>query len=304
MARKEAPLDVRIPSLSEDRPVLSRVGVVAVLGFVLGIAWPKLLGVKLGPDAPGGGKDAETEAAVAAAPTGSAAAAPPSAGDGAEDDAAEASTVTNKQRAILASLTVARCRDAKGKKLEEGTCAPLAAERWIEPRLRDLAGCPEAIGLEGDMELELDIDFDKKSVRVDQGRKSEFPTSTVRGVLKCAGDELGQLELEKIPHTQPRVTLLAKMRFVPPGKALEPEPAATGEKGEPAGDGKGEASLGTASVSWEKALLRDAPKDGKVVARVPQGSRVKILEQRDEWYLVQPAKGDAKGWVYRQAIGK
>ncbi len=307
MVRKEAPLDVRIPSALEDRPVLSRVGLVAVIGFALGIAWPKLLGVKLGPEVPGGSqKGPESPAEIVPAAPGSAAASPP---DDDDDDAAP-QAVTNKQRAVLTSLAVARCRDDKGKKLEQGSCAPLAADRWIEPRLRELASCPEAIGLEGDMELELELDFDKKSVRVDQsgkGGKSAFPSSTVRGVLKCAGDELGTLELEKIAHTQPRVTLVAKVRFVPPGKALEAEPTAEGGaegKAGAGGDKSEGGSLGTATVSWEKALLRDAPKDGKVVARAPQGSRVKILEQRDEWYLVQPAKGDAKGWVYRQAIGK
>ena len=180
-------------------------------------------------------------------------------------------------------------------------CAPITAERWIEPRVRSLATCPSSIGLEGELEIELDLDFEKKAIRVDQGAKSAFPTSTVRGVLKCAGDEMETLELDKIAHTQPRVTLLAKVTFVPPGKVVE-KPAA-GE-GEATGAPAGEAGLGTATVSWEKALLRDAPKDGKVVARVPQGSRVKILEQRDDWYLVSPPKGDTKGWVYRQAIGK
>lgn len=301
MARKEAPLDVRIPSPAEDRPVLSRVGIVAIVGFAIGIAWPKLVGVKLGPDAPGS-RDPEPAAATAPAapePSTSAAAAPAEAP--AEGDAAGP---TNKQRAVLTSLTLERCREAKGKKREgqgDGGCAPIAAERWIEPRVRSLATCPSSIGLEGDLAIELDLDFEKKAIRVDQAGKSAFPTSTVRGVLKCAGDEMETLELDKIAHTQPRVTLVAKVTFVPPGKALE-KPAAPGEA--EAADGAGEAGLGSATVTWEKALLRDAPKDGKVVARVPQGSRVKILEQRDDWYLVSPPKGDTKGWVYRQAIGK
>lgn len=302
MARKEAPLDVRIPTPAEDRPVLSRVGIVAIVGFAIGIAWPKLVGVKLGPDAPGSRDPEPAAIAAPAAPEPSASAAAPVASDAPE---AEAAGPTNKQRAVLASLTLARCRDAKGKKREgsgDAGCAPIAAERWIEPRIRSLATCPSSIGLEGDLEIELDLDFEKKAIRVDQGAKSAFPTSTVRGVLKCAGDEMETLELDKIAHTQPRVTLLAKVTFVPPGKAIE-KPAAAGE-GNAAGEPAGEAGLGSATVSWEKALLRDAPKDGKVVARVPQGSRVKILEQRDDWYLVSPPKGDTKGWVYRQAIGK
>lgn len=303
MARKEAPLDVRIPTLAEDRPVLSRVGIVAVVGFALGVAWPKLLGLELGPDAPGSREPSAAAAPAAPAPGPTAASA---AGPADDEPTPEASGPTNEQRAVLSSLTLLRCRDAKGKKREgsgDGGCAKIAAERWIEPRVRSLATCPAAIGLEGPLEIELDLDFEKKSIQVDQGKKSEFPSSTVRGVLRCAGDELESLELDKIPHTQPRVTLLARVTFVPPGKALEPPPTA-GDAEATAGDGAAAEGLGTATVTWEKALLRDAPKEGKVVARVPQGSRVKLLEQRDDWYLVTAPKGDPKGWVYRQAIGK
>jgi uncharacterized protein YgiM (DUF1202 family) len=39
-----------------------------------------------------------------------------------------------------------------------------------------------------------------------------------------------------------------------------------------------------------------------VVAKWPQGTRVKLLQQDDDWYLVE--SGKTKGWVYRQAIGK
>jgi hypothetical protein len=299
MSRTEAPLQVRIPTPGEDRPALSRVGVVAIIGFALGIAWPKLLGARLGPDVPGGSRPPAAVAEVAT--PGSASAAPGEAPVAPAGDAADAARPTNKQRALLTSLKVVGCRDKAGKKLDAAQCKPLAAERWVEPRLQELAVCPSVIGLEGVMELELDLDFEKKSIRVNPGEKSSFPNSTVRGVLNCAGEELGQLELEKIPHELPRSTLLAVVRFIPPGKTAEPEakdgaPAASGE------GAKGEGGLGTATVTWEKALLRDAPKEGKVVARVAQGGRVKILEQRDEWYLVE--KGDTKGWVYRQAIGK
>jgi hypothetical protein len=300
MARSDPPLVVRIPARSEDRPALSRVGVVAVLGFALGIAWPKLLGARLGPDVPGGGKAATTSAPNepgSAEPVASTAAAAPSADP-------EAAAPTNRQRALLRSLEVVRCRDKSGKKLEaggEGGCKPLAASKWIEPKLSALAACPSVIGLEGEMELELELDFEKSSVRVDPGEKSAFPNSTIRGVLNCAAEELGDLDLAKIPREHPRTTLLAKLSFVPPGKAIEAAAPAdakpVGSADAPPADG-----LGSATVSWEKALLRDSPKDGKVVARVPQGSRVKLLEQRDEWYRVQ--KGDVEGWVYRQAIGK
>jgi hypothetical protein len=52
MAKSERPLTIEIPSPSADQPVWSRVGLVAVAGFVFGIAWPRFVGIKLGPAVP------------------------------------------------------------------------------------------------------------------------------------------------------------------------------------------------------------------------------------------------------------
>jgi len=311
MAKKEAPLKVRIPARAEDRPVLSRVGIVAVLGFVAGIAWPKLLGAKLGPDVPGGPRTTETTSPADLAPG------PESSASGVPDAApapaaGEAKGITNKQRALVESVTVKGCKDKKGKKLDDSAgCGPLDMKKAIESKLRDLGTCPEVIGLGGTMGLELEIDFDKKSIRVDGGEPKredggKIPSSTTRGILVCAAESLGALELDHVAHTMPRYALVANLRFVPPGQAAEPSAApgdpkaASDDKGKDGGDAA--SGLGTASVTWEKALLRDSPKDGKVVARVAQGGRVNILEVKDDWYLVE--KGGKKGWVYKQAIGK
>ena len=48
--------------------------------------------------------------------------------------------------------------------------------------------------------------------------------------------------------------------------------------------------------------MRETAKDGKVIARLAQGTRVKILKKDDDWYEV--TSGSTKGWVYRTAIGK
>src|SRR6185295_17705679 len=58
--RKDAPLSVEVPTPDRDSPAWVKVGVIAAVGFVIGIAWPRVMGVKLGPNAPG-------EAAAAAA---------------------------------------------------------------------------------------------------------------------------------------------------------------------------------------------------------------------------------------------
>ncbi|MEO6577222.1 MAG: SH3 domain-containing protein, partial [Polyangiaceae bacterium] len=53
-ARKaDAPLILDLPKPAADQPSWMKVGAIAAIGFVIGVAWPKLTGVRLGPAAPG-----------------------------------------------------------------------------------------------------------------------------------------------------------------------------------------------------------------------------------------------------------
>ena len=49
---------VEVPDRGRDRPAWGKVGVIALLGFVIGVAWPRVAGVRLGPKAPGEGAQA------------------------------------------------------------------------------------------------------------------------------------------------------------------------------------------------------------------------------------------------------
>src|SRR5689334_20871852 len=51
--RNEARLAVEVPEAGKDSPSWVKVGVIAAIGFVVGVAWPRLAGVRLGPSAPG-----------------------------------------------------------------------------------------------------------------------------------------------------------------------------------------------------------------------------------------------------------
>src|SRR5579859_8073241 len=52
-ARKvEAPMTVQVPGPTQDRPSWTKVGVIAALGFIAGVVWPRLAGVRLGPSVP------------------------------------------------------------------------------------------------------------------------------------------------------------------------------------------------------------------------------------------------------------
>ena len=50
--KKESPLKVEIPKAGDDRPAWSKVGIIGVAGFVIGVVWPRLAGVHLGPNPP------------------------------------------------------------------------------------------------------------------------------------------------------------------------------------------------------------------------------------------------------------
>ena len=71
--RKDAPLAVEVPASDRDKPGWVKVGVIAAVGFIVGIAWPRVMGIRLGPAAPGG----SAAAASASAQAGRAPDAPP-----------------------------------------------------------------------------------------------------------------------------------------------------------------------------------------------------------------------------------
>ncbi len=196
---------------------------------------------------------------------------------------------------MVGAGAVTACKNKKGDKVDD--CGKLALDRLTKNRLGELSKCPAALGLEGTMTMGVVVSFEKNDLLVVEGKKSALPFSTVRGVLACAGKELDGLELDKVPHTHAKYTVEYDLTFYPPGKS-PPEPAAPGEApAEPASEG-----LGTATIVWEKGLLRETPENGKVTSRVPQGTRVTILEEQKGWFLVE--SGKKKGWLAAGAIGK
>src|SRR5579872_7410806 len=50
--RADERMQVQIPPSAQDRPSWTRVGVITAIGFLVGIAWPKIAGVRLGPSVP------------------------------------------------------------------------------------------------------------------------------------------------------------------------------------------------------------------------------------------------------------
>lgn len=312
MAKKERPLVVEIPRPAEEQPAWSRVSVIAVVGFALGVAWPRMTGVQIGPSVPGDLRaPAESAAAPAVQPPSAAPAAVPAAGLAAEPSR------KNEQLVVVGPGSIARCFDRKDKKIDE--CGELQFDPIALPKLKELARCPSALGLEGKLTIGFELNFEKKEVQVVKGKKkTTLPSSTVNGILQCAAREFSSIALDEVPHKFRRYSLVYTATFYPPGK--HPEDARAGEeKGAPSPDaqadgaeGEGDdqaagtttsesAASGSASISWDTALVRKEPKTGEVVARLVRGTRVKLTGRQNDWYKIEH-RGKV-GWVYRGAIG-
>jgi hypothetical protein len=298
-AKKQRHLTVELPRADEEQPVWSRVGVIAVVGFLVGVAWPKLAGVRIGPSVPG---DPKAEPAALVVP-GAASAAAPAAPAPAEPAGKPAETADKDEQVVVVGPgKITRCFDRKDKKLE--ACGELQFDPVALPRLKELARCPAAAGLEGKLAIGFELNFEKKEVQVAKSRKTTLPSSTATGVLQCAGREFSNVALDDVPHKYKRYSLVYTATFYPPGKrpAAPQEEAGKGDEEQAAGTTTSETSAsGWATVSWDTALVRQEPKEGEVVMRLVRGTRVKLVGRQNEWYKIEH-RGKA-GWVYRGSVG-
>jgi len=285
------------------------VGIIAVAGFALGIAWPRLAGIKVGPAVPA---DLRAQVDPGAAPPGSAtprtrpsasASAGPSASASASADAEGDAPPPNQEMVVVGAGRIVKCSDKKDKKIDD--CEKLLFDPIAVKRLRELSRCPSAVGLTAKLTVGFEVDFKKKEVGVKKSKKDKtsLPSSTVSGILQCAAKEFGNVSLEEVPHKHRSYTLEYVVNFYGPGKHPDAAPTADTGDGEPsAGSTTSEADAsGSAVVAWDTALLRKDPKDGEVVARLVRGTKVKILGKQGDWYKIE--SGAKTGWVYRGTIG-
>ncbi|WP_437970243.1 SH3 domain-containing protein [Sorangium sp. So ce260] len=300
MAKRQRPLTVDIPRPGDEQPVWSRIGVIALVGFVVGVAWPRIAGVRIGPSVPG---DLKATAETAAAPPSPAAAAPGTA----EPEAKPPEPAKDQQQVVVGPGRITRCSDKKNKKVED--CGELQFDPIALPRLKELAQCPAALGVDGKLPIGFELNFEKKEVQVVKGKKTSLPASTVSGILQCAAREFSNVSLEEVPHKYGRYSLVYTATFHPPGAQADGAKA-EGAKAEAGGEEQEQAAgtttsetavSGLATVSWDTALVRGAPKEGDVVMRLVRGTRVKLVGRQNDWYKVEH-RGKT-GWMYRGAIG-
>jgi hypothetical protein len=308
---------VRVPSAEDDRPAWGKVAVLAVVGFAVGIAWPRFAGVRLGPSAP-----AESIAAVSR-PSGSggpAGGASPASLTAAADDAGSAGATGAASGAGGAAgplVTVNRgmvlsCRTAGGD-LQKGqsACGDLSGlDALVTPRLRKLATCPAAAGQSGKLSVVLGVDFAANRITAGIGKSSTVPDHDA--LATCLHAQLDALTVGALHHDQAKYTVqytttLASSGASPAsGVAANLAPTAAATTAAPAADpGASTGDEPAVAIVWDVAIVRDTPRTGSVVARLSRGTKIHVAAGQDGWYRVKYGSGfSSEGWVYRGAIGK
>ncbi len=307
----QRPLTVEIPRPGADQPAWSKVGIIGVVGFVVGIAWPRVAGVKVGPSVPA---DLRAQVEASASPSASparpgaagAASAAPNAGASANaapgDADPDAPPSANQEMVVIGPGKIVRCWDKKDKKIDD--CEKLLVDPVVVKRLRELAKCPSALGLTGKMAIGFELDFGKDSVGVKQRKKgTSLPSSTLAGVVQCAAHDFGNVSIKDVPHKHRHYLIEYHLTFYGPGKHPEGPGAAPPDGDDPgAGSTTSEdEATGSAVVVPDTVLVRKEPVDGEVVARLVRGTKVKILGKQTDWYKIESAS--KTGWVYRGTIG-
>jgi hypothetical protein len=266
------------------------VGIIALSGFVVGMAWPWLAGVKLVPSPP---TDEASEAAVAPGPSGSPSAvlaAVPGSPSNTPPET-EAPPHSSEESVKVSDLKVTGCKD-DGKKLKD--CDRIQFDGVARPKLGNLAHCDAAKGSSEMLSIGFELDFEKRAVTdVFAGKSTTFSKEGAKALVECAKAEFANVTLDGVDHEHSRYTAFYFVEFLPPGSTAV-APGAPEET---------QAASGLATVAWDVAVVRDTPEDGKILTRLRYGTRVIVTGRRSKWYEIKyDAKGQ-KGWVNRNALG-
>jgi hypothetical protein len=150
---------------------LGRVGIIALVGFVIGIVWPRLAGVSLVPDAPveenspSVDEEGTTEQVTGQEP--------------------EVIELTPEDRLGIGPAKVTSCLNVDGKK--SSSCDNPDMDELVHPHLIALLGCPAATGVFGTLSLGFTVNFEKKKISdPTSGRSTDLPDSTTKELLLCA----------------------------------------------------------------------------------------------------------------------
>ena len=287
MPRNRAGFSVEIPSPEQDRPRFGRVGIIAAVGFAVGVLWPRLAGVQLAPSAP------LDDLPVA---EGNASAAPPKPANSGISVAKVArrksekkpAEVADADRLTLGEPLITSCRDEKGKR--QIHCGKLNLESVVPDKLRLLAACPAAKKARGKLSVGLQLDFSKKKiVDIKRGKSTTLSDAIADELLECAEQAFSNVSIAQLARQHVSYTVFYVVDFAPP------------KSGDSTTDVR--EATGSAVVAWEVAIIREAPKEGAIVARILRGTRVVVTGKKRDWYRVKYDAKGSEGWVYRSAVG-
>jgi hypothetical protein len=291
---REKSLAVEVPTSEEDRPRLARVGIVAGVGFVIGIIWPWLAGVRLVPRPP---EEARQTTAPVAASASASAAAPAAAKATPAKVPKKPEAPKPGDRVKVGAATITSCRTAQGDKVDN--CDAIELDDVAAARIKALGGCKAARTAVGLLSLGLELDFGKNSIeRLSSGRSTTLPERTAQALLTCAKREFSAASLTGVKHEHASYTVFYRVELLPPGKTAAEDETESSDGEELT------AASGMATVSWNVAIIRDVPnKDGALVARIASGTRVAVVGRNGDWYKVKYDAKGSEGWVYRGALG-
>jgi Bacterial SH3 domain len=302
-AERRQPLKIEVPNQKQETLRFGRVGIIVTVGFAIGILWPRLAGFKLVPSVPS--QPAESSSAdltgAPGDPKGNAPVAPSSAEP--EPPPAPAEAAPGPDRPLVSEPQFLACK-AQGKKHKDD-CDHIEFDGLARPHIQALASCEGAARMEGVLSLGFDLDFGAQRVKaIKSGKSTSLTQADVDALLACEKKEFSNVSLVGIKHQSDAYSVFYRVEFP---KADVAKPGAAQAQTEPGTDapaGEVTEASGHATVSWDVALVRSsASRDGAVIARVLQGTRVAVTGRRGDWYRIKyDVKGNV-GWVYRTAIG-
>ncbi len=241
--------------------------------------------------------------------------------------------------AIVVPVTVGggllnACGDGEEMDLPGPRCdPPPGLESLLRTQLQSVLGtCPAALGAARDpskaLSLGLRVDFARHRVVSLLGRSSSVPDKV--SYVPCVNNARAAFEaVWRIQSPHPRYQYFFTAHFgpmrgpipapVPPvapfARGTPVAPVAPVAPATPATPATPDADLPTAAqllrmpamsqtvVAWRAAIVREAPRTGAIIDRVPQNTHIEIVDRRGSWYAIRWERTHV-GWTYRDAIGQ
>lgn len=263
---------VEVETQASHRHVL----VIAVVGFLVGIAWPRLAGVSLVPEAP---IEAESPEQTQEATVGPALEPEP-----------ELIELTPEDRLEVSRPQITSCVSSSGDKTSN--CDEPDVDGVVHDHLLSLLGCSSATGVFGTLSLGFKLDFDKGKIEdIESGRSTDLPETTTKELLRCAERDFSGISVSGVPHQYQSYQVYYLLTFKTPEAAAQEKTSVT-------------PASGTATVQWRTALIRDEPdRESAVDARILSGAVVIVTGRMGQWYRVKYDDKGREGWVHGAALG-